>query len=80
MSAQKPELADLAGAAQQSANVALRFVAQTGIVPLADALKTGVDAVQGVGRSGSWARLWRRLFHRRQAIALTKALPQVQQL
>lgn len=83
------KLADLAGAAQQSASVALGVVAQTGIVPLAGALKTGVDAVQGVGRGGSWTRIWRRLFHRHeyflaqtnsQAIALTNALPQVQQL
>jgi hypothetical protein len=84
------KLADLAGAAQQSASVALGVVAQTGIVPLAGALKTGVDAVQGVGGGGSsWTRIWRRLFHRHeyflaqtnsQAIALTNALPQVQQL
>lgn len=83
------KLADLAGATQQSASVALGVVAQTGIVPLAGALKTGVDAVQGVGRSGSWTRIWRRLFHRHeyfltqtnsQAIALTNALPQIQQL
>ena len=56
---------------------------------LAGALKTGVDAIQGVGRNGSWTRIWRRLFHRHeyflaqtnsQAIALTNALPQVQQL
>jgi hypothetical protein len=83
------KLADLAGAAQQSASVALGVVAQTGIVPLAGALKTGVDAAQGVGRGDSWTRIWRRLFHRHeyflaqtnsQAIALTNALPQVQQL
>jgi hypothetical protein len=83
------KLADLAGVTQQSASVALGVVAQTGIVPLAGALKTGVDAVQGVGHSGSWTRIWRRLFHRHeyflaqtnsQAIALTNALPQVQQL
>jgi hypothetical protein len=83
------KLADLAGATQQSASVALGVVAQTGIMPLAGTLKTGVDAVQGVGRSGSWTRIWRRLFHRHeyflaqtnsQAIALTNALPQVQQL
>lgn len=83
------KLADLAGAAQQSASVALGVVAQTGIVPLAGALKTGVDAAQGVGRSSSWTRIWRRLFHRHeyfltqansQAIALTNALPQIQQL
>jgi hypothetical protein len=82
-------LADLAGAAQQSAGVALGVVAQTGIVPLAGALKVGVDAAQGVGRGGSWPRIWRRLFHRHeyfmaqtntQAAALTNALPQVQQL
>lgn len=83
------KLADLAGATQQSASVALGVVAQTGIVPLSGVLKTGVDAVQGVGRSGSWTRIWRRLFHRHeyflaqtnsQAISLTNALPQVQQL
>jgi hypothetical protein len=83
------KLADLAGAAQQSASVALGVVAQTGIVPLAGALKTGVDAAQGLGRNGSWTRVWRRLFHRHeyfltqtnsQAIALTNALPQIQQL
>jgi hypothetical protein len=83
------KLADLAGAAQQSASVALGVVAQTGIMPLTGALKTGVDAAQGVSRSGSWTRIWRRLFHRHeyflaqansQAIALTNALPQVQQL
>jgi hypothetical protein len=83
------KLADLAGAAQQSASVALGIVAQTGIVPLAGALKTGVDAAQGLGRNGSWTRVWRRLFHRHeyfltqthsQAIALTNALPQIQQL
>ena len=82
-------LADLAGAAQQSASVALGVVAQTGIVPLVGALKTGIDAVQGVGGGGSWTRIWRRLFHRHeyflaqtnsQAIALTNALPQVQEL
>jgi hypothetical protein len=83
------KLADLAGAAQQSARRTIGIVAQTGIVPLAGALKTGVDAIQGVGRDGSWTRIWRRLFHRHeyflaqtnsQAIALTNALPQVQQL
>lgn len=83
------KLADLAAATQQSASVALGVVAQTGIVPLAGALKTGVDAVQGVGQSRGWTRVWRRLFHRHeyfltqtnsQAIALTNALPQVQQL
>jgi hypothetical protein len=83
------KLADLAGATQQSASVALGVVAQTGIVPLAGALKTGVDAAAGVGRSSSWTRIWRRLFHRHesflaqtnsQAIALTNALPQIQQL
>ena len=36
------KLADLAGAAQRSASVALGVVAQTGIVPLAQALKIGV--------------------------------------
>jgi hypothetical protein len=83
------KLADVAGATQQAASVALGVIAQTGIVPLAGALKTGVDAVQGVGRSGSWTRIWRRLFHRHeyflaqtnsQAIELTNALPQIQQL
>ena len=83
------KLADLAGAAQRSASVALGVVAQTGIVPLAQALKVGVDAAQGVGRGGSWIRIWRRLFHRHeyflaqtntQAAALTNALPQLQQL
>ncbi len=83
------KLADLAGAAQQSASIALGVVAQTGIVPLAGALKTGVDAAQGLGSGGSWTRIWRRLFHRHeyflaqtnsQAIALTNALPQIQQL
>ena len=82
-------LADLAGVAQRSASVALGVVAQTGIVPLAQALKVGVDAAQGVGRNGSWSRIWRRLFHRHeyflaqmntQATALTNALPQLQQL
>jgi hypothetical protein len=56
---------------------------------LAGALKTGVDAIQGVGRSGSWTRIWRWLFHRHeyflaqtnsQAIELTNALPQIQRL
>jgi hypothetical protein len=83
------KLADLAGATQQSASVALGVVAQTGIMPLAGALKTGVDAVHGLSRGGSWPRIWRGLFHRHeyflaqtnsQAIALTNALPQVQQL
>jgi hypothetical protein len=83
------KLADLAGAAQQSASVALGVVAQTGIVPLAGALKVGVDAAKGVGRGGSWTRIWRRLFNRHeyflaqtntQAAALTNALPQLQQL
>jgi hypothetical protein len=83
------KLADIAGAAQQSASVALGVVGQTGIVPLAGALKVGVDAVRGVDRGGSWTRIWRRLFHRQeyflaqtnsQAIALTNALPQVEQL
>ena len=83
------KMADLAGAAQQSASVALGVVAQTGIVPLSGALQVGIDAARGVGRSGSWTRVWRRLFHRHeyflaqtnsQAIALTNALPQVQQL
>jgi hypothetical protein len=83
------KLTDLAGAAQESFSVALGVVAQTGIVPLAGALKTGVDAAQGLGRGGSWTRIWRRLFHRHeyflsqtssQAIALTNALPQIQQL
>jgi hypothetical protein len=82
-------LADLAGAAQRSASVALGVVAQTGIVPLAQALKVGVDAARGIGRNGSWSRIWRRLFHRHeyflaqmntQATALTNALPQLQQL
>jgi hypothetical protein len=82
-------MADLAGVAQQSASVTLGVIAQMGIVPLAGALKVGVDAAQGVGRDGSWTRIWRRLFHRHeyflsqtdsQAIALTNALPQVQQL
>lgn len=83
------KLADLAGAAQQSASVALGVVAQTGIVPLAGALKVGVDAARGVGRGGGWTRIWRRLFDRHeyflaqtntQAAALTNALPQLQQL
>jgi hypothetical protein len=83
------KLADLAGAVQQASSVALGVVAQTGIVPLAGALRTGVDAAQGLGRSGGWTRIWRRLFHRHeyflaqtnsQAIALTNALPQLQQL
>jgi hypothetical protein len=83
------KLADLAGAAQQSASVALGVVAQTGIVPLAGALKVGVDAAHGIGRGGSWTRIWRQLFRRHeyflaqtnsQAIALTNALPQLQQL
>lgn len=82
-------LVDVAGVAQQSASVALGVVAQTGIVPLAGALKVGVDAARGVGRGGSWTRIWRRLFHRHeyflaqthsQAMALTNALPQLQQL
>jgi hypothetical protein len=83
------KLADLAGATQQSASVALGIVTQTGIVPLSGALKTGVDAAHGLSRGGSWTRIWRRLFHRHeyflaqtnsQAIALTNALPQIQQL
>jgi hypothetical protein len=83
------KLADIAGATQQSVSVALGVVAQTGIVPLAGALKVGVDAARGVGHSGSWTRIWNRLFHRHeyflaqtntQAIALTNALPQVQRL
>jgi hypothetical protein len=89
ISDQALKLADLAGAIQQSASVALGVVAQTGIVPLAGALKTGVDAARGLSRGGSWTRIWRRLFHRHeyflaqtnsQAIPLTNALPQVQQL
>jgi hypothetical protein len=83
------KLADLAGAAQQSASIALGVIAQTGIVPLAKALQVGVDAAQGVGRDSSWTRIWRRLFHRHehflaqansQAIGLTNALPQIQQI
>ncbi len=83
------KLADLAGASQQTASVALGVVAQTNIVPLAGALKTAVDAAQGLNRGGSWTRIWRRLFHRHeyflaqtnsQAIALTNALPQIQKL
>ena len=83
------KLADWAGAAQQTASVGLGVVAQTGIVPLAGALKVGVDAAQGLHRGGSWTRIWRRLFHRHeyflsqtnsQAIGLTNALPQIQQL
>jgi hypothetical protein len=83
------KMADLAGVAQQSSSIALGVVAQTGIVPLSGVLKVGVDAAQGVGHNGSWTRIWRRLFHRHeyflaqtnsQAIALTNALPQVQQL
>src|ERR1035438_98010 len=83
------KLADLAGAAQQSTSVALGVIAQIGIVPLTGALKTGVDAAKGLGRDGSWTRIWRRLFRRHdyflaqtnsQAIALTNALPQIQQL
>lgn len=83
------KLADLAGAAQQSASVALGVVAQTGIVPLTGVLKVGVDAAHGIGRGGSWTRIWRRLFHRHeyflaqtnsQAIALTNALPQLEKL
>jgi hypothetical protein len=83
------KLADLAGVAQQSASVAFGVVAQSGIVPLAEALRIGVDAAQGISRDGSWRRIWRRIFHRHeyflaqtnsQAIALTNALPQVQQL
>lgn len=84
------KLADLAGATQQSASVALGVMAQMGIAPLAaGAVKVGVDAAQGVGRDGSWTRVWRRLFHRHeyflaqtnsQAIALTNAMPQLQRL
>ena len=83
------KIADLAGVAQESTSVALGVVAQTGIVPLAEALRVGVDAARGVGHDGSWTRIWRRLFHRHeyflaqmnsQAIALTNALPQVQRL
>jgi len=83
------QLADLAGAAQRSASVALGVIAQTGIVPLAQAMKVGVDAANGVGRNGSWTRIWRRLFHRHeyflaethtQAAALTNSLPQLQHL
>jgi hypothetical protein len=82
-------LADVAGAAQQAVSVAAGAVSQTGIVPLAGAVKTLVDAAQGVGRDGSWTRIWRRLFHRdlyfltqahSQAAALTNALPQVREL
>jgi len=83
------KMADLAGATQQSTSVALGVVAQTGIVPLAGALKVGVDAARGVGRDDSWTRIWRKLFRRHehflaqtdsQAIALTNALPQLQHL
>jgi hypothetical protein len=83
------KLADLVGAAQQSASIALGVVAQTGIVPLTGALKIGVDAAHGISHGGSWTRIWRRLFHRHenflaqtngQAIELTNALPQLQQL
>jgi hypothetical protein len=86
------KLADLAGVAQQSASVAAGVVAQTSIVPLAGAagaLEIGLHAARGLGRDGSWTRVWRRLFHRHeyflaqtnsQAIELTNALPQIQQL
>jgi hypothetical protein len=80
------KLADGVGATQQAVSVLLGVIAQTGIVPLAGSLKTVVDAAQGVGRNGSWTRIWRRLFRRdqyfltqahSQAIALTNALPQI---
>ena len=83
------KLADVARATQQSASVILGVTAQTGIVPMAGALKVLVDAAQGADGGGSWTRIWRRLFHRHehflaqtngQAIALTNALPQIQQL
>lgn len=83
------KLADLAGAAQQSASVALGVVAQTGIIPLTGVLKIGVDAAQGLSRGGSWARIWRMLFHRHeyflaqtntQAVGLINALPQLREL
>jgi hypothetical protein len=83
------KLTDLAGAAQQAASVSLGVVAQTGIVPLAGALEIGVNAARGVSHGGSWTRIWRRLFRRHeyflaqtntQAMALTNALPQLQQL
>ena len=48
--------ADVAGAVQQVVSVALGVVAQTGIVPLAGAIKVGVDAAQGVGRDGAWTQ------------------------
>jgi hypothetical protein len=82
-------LGDVAGATQQAASVALGVLAQIGIVPLAGALQTGVNAARGLNSKGSWRRIWRRLFHRHeyflaqmnsQAIALTNALPQVQEL
>jgi hypothetical protein len=83
------KLADWAGAAQESASVALGVVAQTGIVPLAGVLKVCADAATGADRSDSWRRIWRWLFHRNeyfltqtnsQAIALTNALPQIEKL
>jgi hypothetical protein len=83
------KLADVAGAAQQTASVTLGVMAQTGIVPMAGALNVLVNAAQGAGGGGSWTRIWRQLFHRHehflaqtngQAIALTNALPQIQQL
>ena len=83
------KMADLAGVAQQSASVALGVVAQTSIVPMAGAIKVGIDAARGVGRDDGWTRVWRRLFHRHeyflaqinsQAIALTNAMPQLQRL
>ena len=84
------KLADVAGAGQQALSVILGVMAQAGIVPLAGgALKTAVDAAQGIGREGSWTRIWRRLFHRdqyvltqahSQAVALTNALPQIREL
>lgn len=83
------KMADLAGVTQQSSSVALGVVAQTGIVPLAAAMKVGIDAAHLAGHDGAWTRIWRRLFHRHeyflaqtnsQAIALTNAMPQLQRL
>jgi hypothetical protein len=83
------KMADAAAVAQQSASAAMGLAAQTGIVPVAGAIKVFIDAAKGIGRDGAWTRVWRRLFHRHeyflaqtnsQAIALTNAMPQLQRL
>jgi hypothetical protein len=83
------KLADVGNVILDVVTVALGTVSQMTIASLAGNLKVALDAAQDLSRSPSWARIWRRLFQRHleflaqtdsQAIALTNASPQLQQL